>query len=184
MPTHTLKIAGLTRELPLFEVAPGVKIAVLNILGDVPLIQACVNALSEKLAHFTFDFIVTAEAKSIPLAYALAVTLDKPFVVLRKSYKSYMGEALQTETVSMTTGQPQQLILDEKDKCLIDGKKVLLLDDVVSTGSTLRGMRSLMQKANAEVSAEAAIVTEGNQGDWVDIISLGHLPVFTSAVPG
>jgi adenine phosphoribosyltransferase len=179
MLTHPLEIAGVTRDLPLFEVVPGIKIAVLNILGDVPLIQACVVAFTEKLAHLTFDFIVTAEAKSIPLAYALAVALDKPFVVLRKSYKSYMGEALQTETVSMTTGQPQQLILDEKDRRLIDGKKVLLLDDVVSTGSTLKGMRSLMEKANAEISGEAAIVTEGNQGDWMDIISLGHLPVFT-----
>ncbi|MDF3055521.1 MAG: putative phosphoribosyltransferase [Gammaproteobacteria bacterium] len=177
---HTVQIAGLTRDLPLFEVASGVKIAVLNIMGDVPLIQACADAFAEKLAPIFFDFIVTPEAKSIPLAYALAVKMDRPFVVLRKSYKSYMGDVLQTQTISMTTGQLQQLILDEKDKTLVSGKKVLLLDDVVSTGSTLNGMRDLMKKANATICAEAAIMTEGDQEVWTDIISLGHLPVFTT----
>jgi adenine phosphoribosyltransferase len=178
MSFYTVEIAGLTRDLPLFEVAPGVKIAVLNIMGDVPLIQACANALNEKLHGTQFDFVVTPEAKSIALAYALAVEMNKPFVVLRKAYKSYMGESLQTETVSITTGKPQTLILDEKDRSLLDGKKVLLLDDVVSTGSTLAGMRDLMGKANANITAEATIMTEGDKTKWNGIISLGHLPIF------
>lgn len=179
MAFHTVEIAGLTRNLPLFEVAPSVKIAVLNIMGDVPLIQACASALGDKLNSTRFDFIVTPEAKSIALAYALAVEMNKPFVVLRKAYKSYMGEALEVETVSITTGKPQTLILDEKDRELIYGKKVLLLDDVVSTGSTLIGMQDLMNKANASIAAEATIMTEGDEAKWVDIISLGHLPIFT-----
>ena len=90
-----------------------------------------------------------------------------------------MGQALQAETLSITTGQPQTLYLDEKDLRVLEGKRVVILDDVISTGSTLQGMRLLMQKAGAQVVAEAAILTEGERARWADIISLGHLPVFT-----
>jgi len=115
----------------------------------------------EKTGGIKFDLLVTAEAKSIPLAYALAVEMKKPYVVLRKTYKPYMGEALRTETLSITTGQPQMLVLDEKDREMMEGKKVMLVDDVISTGSTVQGMRMLMEKAGAEVAGEAAILTEG-----------------------
>jgi adenine phosphoribosyltransferase len=103
----------------------------------------------------------------------------KPYVVLRKVYKPYMGDALKAETLSITTGEPQYLYLDEKDRELMMGKKVVIVDDVISTGSTLQGMRLLVQKAGAEVVAEAAILTEGERARWHEIISLGHLPVFT-----
>ena len=103
----------------------------------------------------------------------------KPYVVLRKTYKPYMGNALRAETLSITTGQPQVLILDEKDDELMKGKKVVIVDDVISTGSTLQGMRMVLDKAGAAVAAEAAIFTEGDRAQWMNIISLGHLPVFT-----
>ncbi len=177
--TYPVDIAGVHRELPLFEVAPGVRIAVLNILGDVELTEAAAQALAERLAAVAFDVLVTAEAKSIPLAYALAVRMAKPYVVLRKAYKPYMGQALQAETLSITTGQPQTLFLDEKDQGLLHGRRVALVDDVISTGSTLQGMRLLMDKAGAQVVAEAAIFTEGDRAKWRQIIALGHLPVFT-----
>jgi len=177
--SHPIEIAGLKRELPLFEIKPGLKIAVLNILGDTELVQACAVALAEKLAEIDYDVLVTAEAKSIPIAYALSVVTEKPYVVLRKSYKLYMGDALTAETLSITTGEPQTLILDEKDRELISGKKVVLVDDVISTGSTLQGMRMLMNKADAEVVAEAAILTEGDRAKWENILSLGHIPLFT-----
>ena len=90
-----------------------------------------------------------------------------------------MGKALTAETLSITTGEPQTLILDEKDRNLIEGKKVVLVDDVISTGSTLEGMRMLMNKAEATVVAEAAILTEGDRAKWENIISLGHIPLFT-----
>jgi len=90
-----------------------------------------------------------------------------------------MGDALKTETLSITTGEPQYLYLDEKDRELMLGKKVVIVDDVISTGSTLQGMRLLVQKAGADVVAEAAIFTEGERARWREIISLGHLPVFT-----
>ena len=177
--TYSIEIAGLKRELRLFEIKPGLKIAILNILGDTPLVQACAVALAKKLAKIEFDLIVTAEAKSIPIAHALSVETRKPYVVLRKNYKPYMGDALRAETLSITTGQPQTLILDEKDRQLVQNSLVLILDDVISTGSTLQGMRLIMEKAHASVVAEAAILTEGERAQWSHIISLGHLPLFT-----
>ncbi|HSM23876.1 MAG TPA: phosphoribosyltransferase family protein [Anaerolineaceae bacterium] len=176
--TYTVEIAGITRELPLFEVKPGLKIAVLNILGDTELVEASAQALVTKLDGKDYDLLVTAESKSIPLAHAMAVLRNSKYVVLRKSYKPYMGDALQVETNSITTGSEQKLILDEKDLRLIEGKKVLIVDDVISTGSTLEAMRKLMKMANAQIVDEVAIFTEGNAEDWKGIISLGHLPLF------
>ena len=177
--TYSIEIAGIKRELPLFEIKPGLRIAILNILGDTELVQACARELGKKLKDIEYDILVTAEAKSIPLAYALSVETKKPYVVLRKTYKPYMGDALKAETLSITTGQPQILILDEKDRQTIQGKKVVILDDVISTGSTLQGMRMILEKSNATVVAEAAILTEGDRAEWMHILSLGHLPLFT-----
>ena len=177
--TYSIEIAGVKRELRLFEIKPGLRIAILNILGDTELVQACARELAKKLEEVEYDILVTAEAKSIPLAYALSVETKKPYMVLRKSYKPYMGNALKAETLSITTGQPQVLILDEKDSDLIKGRKVVILDDVISTGSTLQGMRMILDKVNASVVAEAAILTEGDRAQWMHIISLGHLPLFT-----
>ena len=177
--TYAITIAGLKRNLPLFEIKPGLKIAILNILGDTELVQACARELAKKLKNEKFDVLVTAEAKSIPLAYALSAAMKKPYVILRKSYKPYMGDALRTETLSITTGQPQILVLDEKDRARLKDRKVALVDDVISTGSTLQGMRMLMESAGAKVTAEAAILTEGDRAQWMQIHSLGHLPLFT-----
>ena len=176
---YSVEVAGLKRDLRLFQIKPGLKIAILNILGDTELVQACAKALAEKLKELQYDILVTAEAKSIPLAHALSVETKKPYVVLRKAYKPYMGAALQAETLSITTGQPQTLILDEKDVEMMRGKKVVVVDDVISTGSTLQGMRIILDKAGSSVIAEAAIFTEGDRAQWQNIISLGHLPVFT-----
>lgn len=177
--TYPIEISGVHRELPLFEVAPGVQIAVLNILGDTELVQVCAEELAKKLSSIVYDVLVTAEAKSIPLIHVLAVATDKPYIVLRKDYKPYMGEAISAETLSITTGKPQKLFLDEKDHHLVRGKRVVLVDDVISTGSTQQGMRLVMEKAGADVVAEASIFTEGDRATWQDIIALGHLPIFS-----
>jgi len=177
--TYEIEIAGIQRSLRLFEIKPGLKIAILNILGDTELVQACAKALSNKLKEVKFDLIVTAEAKSIPLAYALSVETRKPYIILRKAYKPYMGAALIAETLSITTGEPQTLIMDEKDQQDAKGKRCLIVDDVISTGSTLQGMRMIMEKAGTKIVAEAAILTEGERAKWEHIISLGHLPLFT-----
>jgi adenine phosphoribosyltransferase len=176
--TYPIEIAGIKRELRLFQIAPGLRIAILNILGDTELVQASAKALAERLKTVEYDILVTAEAKSIPLAYALSVETKKPYVVLRKSYKAYMGDALKADTLSITTGQPQTLILDEKDRELITGKRVVIVDDVISTGSTLQGIRMILDKAGAAVAGEAAILTEGEKSKWMHIIALGHLPLF------
>jgi adenine phosphoribosyltransferase len=176
---YPVEIAGLKRDLPLCEVAPGVQIAIVNILGDTELVQQTAQELARQLQDKGGNVLVTAEAKSIPLAYAVAVEMGIPWVVLRKSYKTYMGDALQAQTVSITTGEPQTLYLDQKDRGLIEGGRVILLDDVISTGSTLKGMRSIIDKAGGEVVAQAALFTEGDPDQWQEIITLGHLPVFT-----
>ena len=161
--TLPVDIAGVHRELPLFEIKPGLKIAILNILGDTEFTVACANALGEKLSSVAYDVLVTAEAKSIPLAHALSVATNKPYVILRKAYKPYMGNALQAETLSITTGQPQTLYLDEKDRDMMKGKRVVILDDVISPAVTSR----LVQYAIAEGIAAAvtciAICTEAER---------------------
>jgi adenine phosphoribosyltransferase len=177
--TYPVDVAHVHRELPLFEIKPGLKIAILNILGDTELVRASAIALAEKLKSVDYDLLVTAEAKSIPLAHVLAEVTGKPYVILRKDYKPYMGNAIQAETLSITTGKPQTLFLDEKDRELMGKKKVIIVDDVISTGSTLQGMRLVIEKAGGVVVGEAAIFTEGERAKWADIISLGHLPVFS-----
>lgn len=178
--SYRVEVAGLTRDLPLFEIAPGVKIAILNILGDTELAQAAAHDLALQLADRNPEVLVTAETKSIPLVYALSSQMDLPYVVLRKTYKPYMGETVQAETLSITTGAPQTLFLDEKDRKLLTGRQVALIDDVISTGSTLQAMKMIMDKISAHVVAQAAIFTEGDKAKWSDIIALGHLPVFAT----
>jgi adenine/guanine phosphoribosyltransferase-like PRPP-binding protein len=176
--TYRIDIQGIRRDLRLFEVAPGVRIAILNILGDTELVQAASRALLEKLGDTSYTVFVTPASKSIPLAHQLSVDSGLPYVVLRKSYKSYMGEAISAETVSITTNAKQTLYLDEKDIALVRGKRVVIIDDVISTGSTLDGMREIVRRAGGEVASEAAIFTEGDSDKWAHIVALGNLPVW------
>lgn len=177
--SHPIEIGGLKRELPLFEVAPGVRIAVLNILGDTALVQAAATGLATQLSHFDYDVLVTAEAKSIPLIHALSVATGRPYIVLRKNYKPYMGDALKATTRSITTGDEQTLYLDAKDRELVADAPIVLVDDVISSGSTLQAMRKIMGEAGAHIVREAAILTEGDRANWSEVISLGHLPIFS-----
>jgi adenine phosphoribosyltransferase len=176
--TFRVEIGALTRHLPLFEVAPNTRIALFNLLGDSEVVQAAAEALALELAEISPDVLVTAETKSIPLAYQLAVELERPWVVLRKTYKPYMGQALSHESLSITTGAPQTLYLDEKDQALVRGKRIAIVDDVISTGSTLRAMRNLMDEAGAETVVCAAVFIEGDGGGAEDALSLGRLPLF------
>ena len=176
--TYTVEVAGLTRHFPLFEVAPGVRIAIFNMLGDTFVVKAAAAALAERLKDIPAEVLVTAEAKSIPLIYEMSALMGLPYVVLRKTYKSYMGDAISAETHSITTGNSQTLYLDEKDRELIAGKKVILVDDVVSTGSTLQAMQEVIDRAEGDISKVAAIFTEGD-ADWSHVIALENLPVFS-----
>jgi adenine phosphoribosyltransferase len=177
--TYQVEVAGLTRHFPLFEVAPGVRIAIFNMLGDTYVVKAAAAALAEHLKSTSAEVLVTAEAKSIPLIYEMSALMGLPYVVLRKTYKTYMGDAISAATVSITTGKPQTLYLDEKDQWFIEGKRVILVDDVISTGSTLNGMETVVAKAKGEVVQIAAVFTEGD-ADWSHVVALGNLPVFTA----
>lgn len=175
---YPIEIAGVRRDLPLFEVAPNVRIALFNMLGDYEIVEALADSLVGRLPKDA-DTIMTAEVKSIPLAHALAVRMQMPYVVARKTRKPYMLGSVSVEVLSITTGAPQTLWLDGKDLHLVKGQRVILVDDVISTGSTLLGMRTLVNEAGGEVIAEAAAFTEGNDpAKWQHIIAIGNLPVF------
>ena len=175
---YHVQIGSLERKLPLFQVAPGVKIAIFNMLGDTEVVETSAELLAGRMPSGA-DVIVVPEVKAVPLGHALSARTGLPYAVVRKVRKPYMVDTIDAEVVSITTGAPQQLYLDGKDLALVQGKHVLLLDDVISTGNTLRGLRLLMQRANATIVGEMAVFTEGKPGDWPGIIALGNLPVFT-----
>ena len=175
--SYTVEIAGLIRNFPLFEVAPGVRIAIFNMLGDTYVVKAAATALADRIKDGPGTVLVTAEAKSIPLIYEMSALMGLPYIVLRKNYKTYMGKAIQAETISITTGKKQTLFMDEKDQEMVKDQDVIIVDDVISTGSTLAGMKEIIASAQGRVVQIAAVFTEGD-GDWEDVISLGNLPVF------
>ncbi len=175
--THHVELVGLQRDLPIITVPSGVRLAVFNILGDIEMTKAAGRELAARLHASRPDLIVTTETKSVPLAYEIASLLELPYVVLRKTYVSYMGEALEAKVQSIATGRPRTIFLDARDQTLCGGKRVALVDDVISTGSTLHAMRELMSRAGAEVVAEAAVFTEGDAQQWTHVIALGHLPL-------
>ncbi|RIK39018.1 MAG: adenine phosphoribosyltransferase [Chloroflexi bacterium] len=175
---YTVQVGGLTRKLPIFQVAPGVKIALFNMLGDTEVVETAAELLAARLPS-GIEALVAPEVKAVPLGHALAVRTGLPYVVVRKVRKPYMADCLETQVVSITTGAPQTLYLDGKDRHLVVGKRVALVDDVISTGSTLKALRLLMAQAEAQVAAEMAVFTEGDAVAWPQVVALGHLPIFT-----
>jgi len=175
--THHVEVAGLSRDLPIITVPSGVRLAIFNILGDIEMTKAAGQALATRLKPHRPELIVTTETKSVPLAYEIASLLGLPYVMLRKTYVSYMGEALEAKVQSITTGHPRTIYLDAKDRALCDGKRVAVIDDVISTGNTLAAMRDLMGRAGARIVAEATVFTEGEPEQWKDVLALGHLPI-------
>lgn len=176
---YQIQICDEIRNLPLFKVPPKLEIALFNILGETKLVEKVARALAKKLPK-NIDVIITPEVKSVCLAYELSKVLKVPYIVLRKTLKPYMLNSLSAEVLSITTGKSQSLYLDGKDRKLLTNKNVCLIDDVISTGSTVFGMRKMMQKAKAKIVAESAVFTEGEDETWKNVISLGHLPLFKS----
>lgn len=175
MRTHPVDIAGVHRELPVVQVGPDVAVALFNMLGDTDVVEAAAAALA-KLLPSDIDTLVTPEVKAVPLAHALSRVSGKPYVVARKTEKPYMLNPVTRTVISITTGKPQLLVLDGSDIPLIKGKKVAIVDDVVSTGSTLKGLCELMEEVGGTVAAVLAVFTEGTTRE--DVIALGHLPLF------
>ena len=177
MKTYTLHVAGLTRELPIIKLSYDLSIASFVILGDTEIVRKTAPIIAKKLPEV--DFIVTAEAKGIPLAYEISRILNlNEYIVARKSIKAYMKEPIEVEVNSITTTDSQKLYLNNQDAKKIKGKKVALIDDVISTGQSLKALERLVEKAGGNVIAKAAILAEGDAKDRKDIIFLEALPTF------
>ena len=177
MKTYTLNVAGLTRELPIIKLSYDLSIASFVILGDTEIVRKTAPIIAKKLPEV--DFIVTAEAKGIPLAYEISRVLNlNEYVVARKSVKAYMEEPIEVEVNSITTTNSQKLYLNNQDAKKIKGKRVALVDDVNSTGQSLKALERLVEKAGGKVLAKAAILAEGDAKDRKDIIFLEALPTF------
>ncbi|GAB3796176.1 phosphoribosyltransferase family protein [Virgibacillus kimchii] len=178
MENYELKVAGVTRHLPVIPVNEDIKIASFVILGDTELVAAAAPLLGEKLPEA--DILVTAEAKGIPFVHELSKVLNmQRYVVARKSVKPYMKNPLTYEVHSITTQSSQILCLDEVDVECIQGKRVALIDDVISTGESIRALEELVAKAGGNVIAKAAILAEGDAAEREDILFLEKLPIFT-----
>ena len=177
MKTYTLHVAGLTRELPIIKLSYDLSIASFVILGDTEIVRKTAPIIAKKLPEV--DFIVTAEAKGIPLAYEISRILNlNEYIVARKSIKAYMEEPIEIEVNSITTTNFQKLYLNNQDAKKIKGKKVALVDDVISTGQSLKALERLVEKAGGKVVAKAAILAEGDAKNRKDIIFLEALPTF------
>ena len=177
MKTYTLHVAGLTRELPIIKLSYELSIASFVILGDTEIVKKTAPMIAKKLPEV--DFVVTAEAKGIPLAYEISKILNlNEYIVARKSIKAYMEEPIEVEVNSITTTNSQKLYLNNQDANKIKGKKVALIDDVISTGQSLKALERLVEKAGGKVVAKAAILAEGDAKNRKDIIFLEALPTF------
>ncbi|SIT71628.1 adenine phosphoribosyltransferase [Edaphobacillus lindanitolerans] len=175
--TYMLKIGNIIRELPIIQVSEDLKIASFVVLGDTEVATDSAAIISEKLPEA--DFLVTAEAKGIPFVHEVAKNLGMPrYIVARKTLKAYMDRPLEKTVRSITTQKEQTLILDGPDADLIKGKRVILIDDVISTGESIRALEELVADAGAEVVARAAILAEGDAAEREDLIFLGKLPLF------
>lgn len=173
---YTMKIAGLERSLKKFPVSDSLDIAAFILFGDVEITVASARELLKKVPEF--DYILTPEAKSIPLAYEMARQSGKPYIVARKGVKVYMGNPVEVSVTSITTQKEQKLHLGEDEVNLINGKKVLIVDDVISTGESLSAVRELVKRAGGIESAACAVLAEGDAAERNDIIFLEKLPLF------
>lgn len=173
---YTMKIAGLERKLEKFPVSDKMDIAAFIIFGDVELTVAGCAELLKKLPEF--DVILTPEAKSIPIAYEMARQTGKPYVIARKGLKVYMRNPLEVDVTSITTKQQQHLFLGETEVNMLKGKRVLIIDDVISTGESLAAVRELVKEAGGKEAAACAFLAEGDAADRDDIIFLEKLPLF------
>ena len=181
--SYRVDVLGLTRELPVVNVAEGVWIAsnAELVLGDVEFIERVGEKLAERVRPFNPEVILTPEAKSIAIAYEVSKRLGhRKFVIARKSVKAYMKSYVCEDVKSITTKETQKLVLDDRSIEYIQGKRVCLLDDVVSTGGTMEAMKRLVSKVGGEAVCEAVVWKEGPWYKSESLIYLSTLPVFVS----
>ena len=176
---YTMEIAGLKRNLPLFPVNENLYIAAFILFGDVEITKACATELLKKAPEH--DIMLTAECKSIPLIYEMARQSDhSDYIIARKGPKVYMEDVISTNVDSITTAHTQTLCIGKKETELMKGRRVLIVDDVISTGESLAAMEELVEKAGGIIAGKMAILAEGDAAERHDIIFLEPLPLFNA----
>ena len=174
---YRMKVAGVERDLPICKVTDSLYIAGFVIFGDQELTVACARDLLERAPEY--DYIITAEAKGIPLAHEMARQAgDAKYILARKGPKLYMRDIFDVAVQSITTAKEQHLYLDGADAELMKGKRILIVDDVISTGESLAALEALVEKAGGIVCGKMAVLAEGDAQDRADLIYLEKLPLF------
>lgn len=175
---YTLNVAGLTRELPVCEVNEHLDIAAFVMFSDVEFTVACAKELIKKIPEC--DVIVTAESKGIPLAYEMAREMGggMKYIVARKMAKLYMKDPVSVDVKSITTAVSQKLWLDKTEADYLKGKRVLIVDDVISTGESLEAVKKLIDYSGGNIVGQCAVLAEGDAADRTDICFLEKLPLF------
>ena len=174
---YHMTVAGLERDLPICPLNENLSIAGFVIFGDQELTVACARELLKRAPEY--DYIVTAEAKGIPLAHEMARQAgDKKYILARKGPKLYMRDIFSVTVNSITTAKEQKLYLDGADAALMKGKRILIVDDVISTGESLRALEALVEKAGGQICGRMAILAEGDAQERKDLIYLEKLPLF------
>ena len=176
---YRMTVAGLERDLPICPLNEKLSIAGFVIFGDQELTVACARDLLKKAPEY--DYILTAEAKGIPLAHEMARQAgDAKYILARKGPKLYMRDIFSVTVNSITTAKEQKLYLDGADAALMKGKRILIVDDVISTGESLKALEALVEKAGGNICGRMAILAEGDAIDRGDIIYLEPLPLFNA----
>ena len=174
---YRMKIAGVERDLPLCPISGQINIAAFVLFGDVELTERCAEELY-KIAP-EHDVMITAESKGIPLVYAMCrISGRNRYVLARKSVKLYMKDVVECTTQSITTSASQTLYIDGDDAAYLKGKRVLIVDDVISTGGSLASLENLVRQSGGEIVGKMAILAEGDATERKDIIYLEKLPLF------
>ena len=178
---YEMNIVGCIRKLPIIRISDNLDIASFVLLGDAELVVKAAAALKERVPEV--DYLITAEAKGIPLVQEMARIMNmKRYFVARKSVKPYMLEPFVTEVYSITTQKKQILCLDREESEMIRGKRILIVDDVISTGESLKAMETLVEKAGGKIAGKAAILAEGDAAKRKDIIYLESFPTFPGGI--
>lgn len=176
---YTMTIAGLERQLPLCPISEDTYIGAFVIFGDTDLTTACAEELLKRAPEY--DYALTAESKGIPLVHEMArLSGVKKYFLARKSPKLYMNGVFEVNVRSITTAADQKLYLDGADAELMRGKRILIVDDVISTGESLRALESLVEQAGGIVAGRMTILAEGDAQERDDIIYLEKLPIFNA----
>jgi adenine phosphoribosyltransferase len=183
---YEISVAGLRRRLPVVPITDSLWIAAFVLWGDVELTNRCAQILADRLRAHAFDYLISLEAKALPLVHMIATYLSDPdrgryfpYVVCRKGVKGYMKNPLTVEVKSITTASVQSLVLDGVEADRLRGRRVAVVDDVVSTGGSLRAVEQLLRRVDAQIVARAAVLLEEGGYQNPELISLGTLPIFT-----